>query len=113
MSRRAELLKQVLLGPSLITISRVQTWKSYDPRAKWSHLYDYPMIKYSQDQVSRWLNTEYPTCKRVPMYRDKAGQTTQVGYVFGFRVGEPNQRYLQQDWITIDPFVPIARRRNS
>ena len=59
----------------------------------------------TSEEVKNWLKGQYGECKKVPMYRDKKGQSVKVGYIYCFKNADwshsPVQHWYQQDWVEV------------
>ena len=106
--RRALAVKRALIGPMPITIHVTYTRRSYAPRSEW-HMYDESAFTLPDARgFWQWCrdvgSIDYTRVKRVKMYQ---GQGVHVGYVFSFRVCEPNDRHLEAHWVKITPSQAI------
>lgn len=57
------------------------------------------------DQVKRYLEDTYKTCKRVKMYQDLPnGEAAHIGWIYCFRnseMGHDECHWWQQDWVQV------------
>lgn len=85
----------------MIQISITRTSKGYGVGKEYLVFDQSEKVFPNMEQTKAWLKEEYGTCKRSAMYLDNPdGTARQVGYIYGFRVKEYSDSYLQQDWIT-------------
>ena len=78
--------------------------KSYNPKDSYA-IYDDMVTKFDTiEDAKEWLEDEYGTSKRQPMYvDDKDGKSKKIGYVIGFRnydfVDGKRVNFIEQHWI--------------
>lgn len=82
--------------------------KSYNPKDSYA-TYDDMVMKFDTiEDAKEWLDDEYGTSKRQPMYvDDKDGNTHKVGYVIGFRsrYDDTQKPCLEQHWIGFNKVI--------
>lgn len=95
-----------------IELHITMTVKSYSPRAKWAGIGHQREVFTNRTAADTWIDEQYGTSKRTPMYRDVDGKSIQCGVIIGFRNADwshaPVEKWLQQDWIEYRESRPLA-----
>ena len=62
------------------------------------------MLFKTQKEAGDFVKERYPKVKRVKMFVDKNGVSTQVGWIYCFKdsdVSHNSEKWLEQDWVEV------------